>query len=218
MGTLTLPVNDYFYSLQGEGKLAGTPSFFVRLMGCPLHCPWCDTKQAWTQLSKIHTVDEVASVVRQEAKSGFVVLTGGEPLIHPALTVLTKKLQEEGYHLTIETSGIVFLEVACDLLSVSPKLPSTLPGHDPFQPNILRKLIDQAKDYQVKFVVGSMAEVDEVLSLVSANDFIDRKKVLLMPASTNQTEYRATAPQVAQWALENDLRFCPRLHLEVGLK
>ncbi len=218
MATLSLPVNEIFYSIQGEGMLAGVPSLFVRLMGCPLQCPWCDTKHAWTQINKIHTVEEILSAVRQQAKTGYVVLTGGEPMIHPAMTLLTKQLRAEGFHITIETSGIQFMDVVCDLLSLSPKLPSTLPDHDPIKPTVLQKLIDHADDYQMKFVVGNESEVDEVLSLISANHFIDRKKVMLMPSSLNQAEYRDLSPKVARLALENDLRFCPRLHLELGLK
>jgi 7-carboxy-7-deazaguanine synthase len=218
MAAMTLPVSEIFYSLQGEGKLAGVPSLFVRFAGCPLRCPWCDTRYAWdASAGQQKTIDELLAEISR-SPSRYVVLTGGEPLIHSELMPLVTQLRRLEYHVTIETSGVAFQEVACDLLSLSPKLPSTLPDQNPIRPDVLRKLIAQAEDYQVKFVVANSDEVKETLAILDANPYIDRTNVMLMPMSSNQTEYRQSAPQVARWAIEHGLRFCSRLHLELGLK
>ncbi|MCK4629190.1 MAG: 7-carboxy-7-deazaguanine synthase QueE, partial [Sedimentisphaerales bacterium] len=108
-------VNDFFYSLQGEGFLAGVPSVFVRLAGCPLRCRWCDTKYAWDQTAgRDHSIEKIIQTV-QQWPSKFVVITGGEPMINPDLPQLVQKLKASGKHITIETAGIAFIPaLPCD--------------------------------------------------------------------------------------------------------
>jgi organic radical activating enzyme len=113
---------------------------------------------------------------------------------------------------------VVYRKTACDLLSLSPKLPSTLPGKKTFRPSILRKLLADAGDYQVKFVVADEAEVCEALALLDRCDLFDRRNVMLMPQSTTPAEYRKNAKKIARLALKQCLRFCPRLHLELKFK
>src|SRR4030042_292096 len=99
-------INEIFYSLQGEGFLAGVPSVFVRLAGCPLRCRWCDTKYAWDERSgKDYSIEEICQKVRKW-KSKFVVITGGEPMVNPDLPELVQKIKQLRKHITIETAGI----------------------------------------------------------------------------------------------------------------
>jgi len=112
MGKVGLPVIDIFYSIQGEGKLAGVPSIFLRFAGCPIKCPWCDTSYAWNVADAVRmTVDEILPRVRT-CPTRHVVITGGEPLIHPKITDLTTSLRKAGYHVTIETAGVIVRRVA----------------------------------------------------------------------------------------------------------
>lgn len=222
MGKITsLPVIEIFHSVQGEGKLAGVPSVFIRLAGCPLRCPWCDTQYAWDPAKADHlTVDDVIKKIAP-FPARHAVITGGEPLIHPSVATLSRTLISMGYHTTIETAGIVYRKVPCDLLSLSPKLPSTLPDVKTFRPTILRKLMAEAGDYQVKFVVADEPQVLETLELLARHDLhdlFDQKNVMLMPNAQNSSKYRSAAVKIARLALENNLRFCPRLHLELKLK
>jgi 7-carboxy-7-deazaguanine synthase len=61
-----MKVNEIFYSIQGEGFLAGVPSVFIRLAGCPLYCRWCDTKYAWDKTQGTdYDVDEIVRTVQQ---------------------------------------------------------------------------------------------------------------------------------------------------------
>ncbi|MHC4455686.1 MAG: 7-carboxy-7-deazaguanine synthase QueE [Planctomycetota bacterium] len=99
-----MKVNEIFYSIQGEGFLAGVPSVFVRLAGCPLYCRWCDTKYAWDKTQGTdYDVDEIVRTV-QQWPCKFVVITGGEPMIHPDRPIntempsLVQKLKEIGKH------------------------------------------------------------------------------------------------------------------------
>ena len=123
-----LPINELFYSLQGEGTLAGVPSVFVRTSGCNLRCWFCDSyhtswepTHAWLDLEAI--VAEIESYDRAE----HVVLTGGEPMIHEGCIDLISALDERGYHTTVETNGTIFRDAPIDLASISPKLESSTP-------------------------------------------------------------------------------------------
>src|SRR5271168_1155713 len=73
-------ISEIFYSIQGEGGLAGVPSVFVRTSGCKLRCAWCDTPYAsWNPEGEPRTVEEIVAAVQSHAAARHVVLTGGEP-------------------------------------------------------------------------------------------------------------------------------------------
>lgn len=130
-------------TVQGEGKLMGVPSLFIRLQGCNLRCVWrnaegevcrCDTAHSSFEKGEATRVsyEYIMSVV--EANMGsmrHVVITGGEPFLQSAeLIPILDGLHNAGYHVTIETNGTIFdAEVVrrCDLLSISPKLSSSNP-------------------------------------------------------------------------------------------
>jgi 7-carboxy-7-deazaguanine synthase len=124
----------------------------------------------------------------------------------------------EKIHVTIETSAVVYRKVPCDLLSVSPKLPGTVPDLQAFQPAILKELLADAPDYQFKFVVANLKQVCEVTDVLETCSFIDRDRVMLMPNAKTLDRYRKIAPQIAKYALHENLRFCPRLHLGLKVK
>src|SRR5689334_3094147 len=120
-------LSELFYSIQGEGKLTGVPSVFVRTSGCNLRCSWCDTPYtSWKPEGEELSLDEIL-----ERVAGYparhVVVTGGEPMIAPEIVPLTERLRARGLHITIETAGTVVAPVACDLMSISPKLANSTP-------------------------------------------------------------------------------------------
>src|SRR5688500_13111997 len=122
-----MKVSELFYSIQGEGKLTGVPSVFVRASGCNLRCTWCDTPYAsWDPVGEEMTVDEIVRRVA-EFPSRHVVLTGGEPMIMKEIGALSIALKDAGYHITIETAATVFTPVVVDLASLSPKLSNSTP-------------------------------------------------------------------------------------------
>ncbi len=112
----TLPVNEIFYSLQGEGFHTGTPAVFVRLSGCNLRCPFCDTDHsAHTPMS---VGEIVAEVTRHSART--VIITGGEPSLYD-LSDLVDALHTSGRRVHIETNGTRPLPAAIDWVTCSPK-------------------------------------------------------------------------------------------------
>ena len=112
-----MKIAEIFYSIQGEGMLAGTPSVFVRSSGCNLRCVWCDTPYAsWEPEGEDVALEEIlARVTRYRAH--YVVVTGGEPMIAPEIVPLSAALRQMGLHVTIETAGTVFAAVDCGLMS-----------------------------------------------------------------------------------------------------
>lgn len=118
--TLSLPVMEHFYTLQGEGFHQGKAAYFIRLAGCDVGCVWCDVKESW-DVSK-HPLKSISFLIDQvkQTLARIVVITGGEPLMHD-LTVLTSALQESGFQTHIETSGAYALSGNWNWICLSPK-------------------------------------------------------------------------------------------------
>lgn len=118
----TILVHHVWATMQGEGPHAGRPAVFVRLTGCNIRCPACDTDYT-SQRNSLSPV-EVVEVVRAIRQSGLVVLTGGEPL-RQDITKLVRVLLDEGYEVQIETNGTVYRDLPFDnknfMIVCSPK-------------------------------------------------------------------------------------------------
>lgn len=97
----------------------GVSAFFIRLAGCDVGCPWCDTKQSWHRHHPYQAVSQLVAAA-QAAQPKFVVITGGEPLMHD-LGPLTQSLQGQGLRVHLETSGAHTLSGQFDWITLSPK-------------------------------------------------------------------------------------------------
>lgn len=215
-------INEIFYSLQGEGSLAGMPSVFVRLAGCPLRCRWCDTKYAWSESAgKEYTTQEATEKIESYSAS-HLVITGGEPMTNPELPDLLKALDRENLHITIETSGIKFVpDLPCDLMSISPKLSSSTPTgpavaaeHEKvrFDLPALQRLIDNYQ-YQLKFVVDDSDDIEEIGECLTNLKNVNRSNVYLMPQAERLDEYLAKSRMTAELCKQTGFRFSPRLQV-----
>ena len=215
-------VNEIFYSLQGEGFLAGLPSVFVRLAGCPLRCKWCDTKYAWSESAGTdYSIEKIIQTV-QQWPCKFVVITGGEPMINSGLLQLVKQLKALKKHITIETAGIAFVPaLPCDLMSISPKLSNSTPD-DPelagvhedsrLDMAVLRELIANY-EYQLKFVVDCADDLSDIDQILKQIENVDRRKVMLMPQAATRDELLAKSPMAAEMCKSAGFAFCQRLQL-----
>ena len=113
-------VNEIFHSLQGEGFHAGTPALFVRLSGCNLRCPFCDTQHAGgTEMSEPEIVAAVKSLC-PVLRSPLVVVTGGEPALQLTPS-LVDALHAAGCRVAVETNGTLHLPGNVDWVTLSPK-------------------------------------------------------------------------------------------------
>jgi 7-carboxy-7-deazaguanine synthase len=218
-------IAEIFYSLQGEGTLVGVPSVFVRTSGCNLRCIWCDTPYtSWSPEGEEMPLERIAEAV-QEFGARHVVLTGGEPMIAPQVVNLTNRLRQADLHITIETAGTVYAPVACDLMSISPKLANSTPRereggrwaaqHERlrYQPEILKRLITEYS-YQLKFVVMSpedLAEIEKICTNIGA----ERERVVLMPEGTTPDLLRERGHWLAEICKQRGYRYSPRLHVDL---
>ncbi|MEI7954727.1 MAG: 7-carboxy-7-deazaguanine synthase QueE [Verrucomicrobiota bacterium] len=222
-------VSEIFHSIQGEGELTGVPSVFVRTSGCNLRCSWCDTPYAsWHAEGKELEVDNIVDQVR-DVHCRHVVLTGGEPLLARQIHDLATRLKNHGMHITIETAGTMVPDgICCDLASISPKLANSTPRaedvgaawaerHERSRIRLehLREWLDNYP-YQLKFVVSSNGQIEEIQNLL---DSLDRKvppeKVLLMPEGITPEASAACREWVVAACKQHGYRYCHRLHLSL---
>ncbi len=218
MRNVEIQISEIFYSIQGEGLLAGRPSVFIRLAGCPLRCNYCDTKYALDAKTGIKiSIDEIVKQVKKY-KTDYIVITGGEPMICPNLSLLCNAFKK--YHITIETAGIKFIDgLKCGLMSISPKLSNAyLKKSDKklyLKTDRLKKLIKNY-NYQLKFVIEKSEDIKEVEKVLEELKNAARSKVLLMPQAANVSEYIKKSPLVAELCKANGFTFSPRLQLIFG--
>jgi 7-carboxy-7-deazaguanine synthase len=128
-----LPVVETFHSVQGEGVWTGINAFFIRLAGCDVGCPWCDTKHSWN--ARCHPQRLTADLIA-EAKAvnpAIVVITGGEPLMHD-LSCLSSGLRNAGLRVHLETSGAHPFRGSFDWVTFSPK--RFKPPHESIYPQV----------------------------------------------------------------------------------
>ena len=119
-----LPIYERFHSWQGEGLHLGKSAFFIRLHGCPVHCPWCDSAGTWHPEHKPDNIDRMSPLdLADEAFSSgceIVVITGGEPAIHN-LHDLAYELRIRNLPIHIETCGAYPILGEMDWITISPK-------------------------------------------------------------------------------------------------
>lgn len=115
-----LPVMEHFYTIQGEGFHQGKAAYFIRLGGCDVGCVWCDVKESWDATKHPqYSISQLVDFVKA-TPARLVVITGGEPLMHP-LDALTQSLKQAGLEVNIETSGSHPLSGNWDWICLSPK-------------------------------------------------------------------------------------------------
>ncbi len=221
-----LPVNEYFASLQGEGRWLGHPAIFIRFAYCNLGCAWCDTKFTWEPSSfeteQWQSFDRIArfasDIIDQDHRSRtHVVLTGGEPMLHrKQLPELIHQLRgSEFTFFEIETNGLFGpsdeLRELVSWWNCSPKLSNN--GMS-MTTNLNRDAIaalvatDRA---DFKFVVQNEQDIDEIerwyVPLLPAD------RIWLMPEGTTRNRQMQRLPWVTEIARKRGWNVSPRLHI-----
>lgn len=198
-------VNEVFRSVQGEGTMTGVPATFIRLFGCNLRCPWCDTPQNETD---VFTADEQTLASWAKAFGlKWVILTGGEPTIYD-LDPLVQALSSQGHLVALETNGTRGLGMSrIDWVCVSPKL--GVRGGEA----ISRSTLGLADE--LKFVVGNEGDLMEVRRWLDENPW-EGGYVCLQPNSTVpgavEVCYRTVVGEGYPW------RLSVQIHKELGVR
>lgn len=103
-----LDFHTIFHTLQGEGPFTGSPSIFIRLAGCNLQCPWCDTEytQGRQRLHVNELIEHVLRISSENPNTNLIVITGGEPT-RQDIDPLVFKLLALDYYVQIESNGVL---------------------------------------------------------------------------------------------------------------
>ncbi|WP_040610682.1 7-carboxy-7-deazaguanine synthase QueE [Salinimonas chungwhensis] len=215
-----------FETIQGEGFHTGVPSIFIRLQGCPVGCPWCDTKHTWTLDDAFLTTAETVMTKTRESEAFFntagasvlamfdtygyqarhVVITGGEPCMYD-LTAFTRLLHENGYSTQIETSGTY--EIKCvpeTWVTVSPKV--DMKGGLP----VLTSALKRADE--IKHPVAMQKHIEELDVLLERLDGAFSGQICLQPISQQQ---RATDLAI-KTCIERNWRLSLQTHKYIGIE
>ncbi len=220
-----MKIAEIYRSIQGEGLLTGAASVFVRTSGCNLRCWFCDSPfTSWAPEGGDLSVEEIMGQVA-EWDLEHVVLTGGEPMLWSELIPLATALADQKRHITIETAGTLYLPVACDLMSISPKLANSTPDHQRagrwrhrheaarHAPEVIERLIDEYV-YQFKFVVSEPEDCAVVERYLDLFPRLDRSRVLLMPEGVDVAALEARRSWLEPYCAGAGLGYCARRHIE----
>lgn len=170
---------------------------------------------------------EVSAVLGEidQLNMPHVVLTGGEPMLFDSMEELAQGCHEQGRTITIETAGTIHRDIACDLMSISPKLAHSTPD-DPvwgprhererLKPDILQRLID-GYEYQLKFVVNPEQGDDfgEIEALLSGLSNVHPQRVLVMPEGVDAATLHRRGRMLVEPVMARGWRLSPRMHIDL---
>ena len=191
-----LKITEVFFSLQGEALTVGIPTAFVRLTGCPLRCQYCDTEYAFSG-GEWMSYDDILKKIKAYT-SEYVTVTGGEPLAQKACFDFLKLLCDQGFHVSLETSGAIDIEpVDSRVVKV---MDIKTPGSGESDKNMLDNIEHlDAKD-QVKFVICDKDDYEWSRQLVSDKKLNRRCEILFSPSYEE-----LPAKDLADWILRDAL-------------
>ncbi len=177
-----LRITEIFYSLQGESNTVGLPTVFIRLTGCPLRCVYCDTAYAFTGGKKIG----IDAIIAETGQYGtrYVTVTGGEPLAQTGSLELMARLLDQGFMVSLETSG------ALDVSKVDPRVVKVMdlktPGSGELDRNIYQNIQHLTQKDQVKFVIGTDGDYNWSKAILREYDLPNRCEILFSPVMGQQ--------------------------------
>ncbi len=200
-----LKITEIFHSLQGEALQAGLPTVFVRLTGCPLRCVYCDSEYAFYGGEWMHFDDILAEIQRHETP--YVCVTGGEPLAQKRCAELLALLCDEGFRVSLETSGAIDISQSDRRVSRVMDLKTPDSGED--DKNLWANLDELTLNDQLKFVICSRKDYEWSREQLRERKLDSYCEVLFSPA-WGQVDPK----ELAEWILEDRLpvRYQLQLH------
>ena len=235
----TIPVNEMYTCLQGEGKLMGIPHILIRVTGCRLRCQFsnsfCDTPySSWKPEKGRFTYDDVHEFYQKHSHIKHTMITGGGPTLHgEMLQELCKIGKLYDSYITIETEGSEYVNTEADMISLSPKLSNSTPRPGTIMPftgkvvtegdkkkhekwrcnyDAMAMLLDVHPDYQLKPVISSEKDLEEVKKL-QQKLFIPNNKVWLMPEGLERKQLNERRKWLMDICTQQGYNFTDRLHI-----
>ena len=234
-----IPINEIYTCLQGEGKLMGIPHILIRVTGCKLRCQFansfCDTPySSWSPEKGRFSYDDIHNFYEKHSHIKHTMITGGGPTSHPEmLQELCKIGKQYGHYITIETEGSEYVSTVGDLISLSPKLSNSTPRPGTVMPftgkkvtekqkeqhekgrcnyEAMKMLLDVHPDYQLKPVISSEKDLQEVKELQEILS-IPNNKVWLMPEGLEPKQLNKRRRWLMDLCTEQGYNFTDRLHI-----
>lgn len=196
MTAQTLRITEIFHSIQGESSQVGFPTVFVRLTGCPLRCQYCDTAYAFHGGTKWPLADILEKIATYQCR--HICVTGGEPLAQPNCIALLTQLCEQGYQVSLETSGALpIAKVPQDVMII---LDLKTPDSQESTKNDWNNIPLLKPTDQIKFVLCSRNDYDWAVQQIHDKGLSDKAMILFSPS------YQQLDPtQLAEWILQDRL-------------
>ncbi len=200
-----LRITEIFYSLQGETRSLGWPTVFVRLTGCPLRCRYCDTEYAFSGGEWMNFTAIFSQI--KNYQTHYITVTGGEPLAQPDCLPLLTQLCDQGYQVSLETSGAMSLE-GVDL-RVRKIMDIKTPDSNEVEKNRWENLQYLNNKDEIKFVICSEQDYLWCKQQLIDQSLASRCEVLFSPSHE-----QLAASTLADWILRDQLpvRFQMQLH------
>ena len=200
-----LRITEIFYSLQGESRTSGYATVFIRLTGCPLRCEYCDTTYAFKGGEWFSFEDILTEVKKYNTK--YITVTGGEPLAQNRCIDLLQLLCDEGYEVSLETSG------ALDISAVDPRVSRVMdlktPASKEESKNLYQNIELLTSNDQLKFVICDRNDYEWAVGKLNEYDLLNNCEVFF------STSHQQLKPHtLADWILKDQLavRFQMQLH------
>jgi len=201
----SLVINEIFHSIQGESSHTGRPCVFVRLTYCNLRCSYCDTAYAFYD-GKEMSIEEVVGSIRGYSCK-LVEITGGEPLLQPAVHQLMSRLCDDGYEVMLETGGS--LDIGSVDLRVRKIVDFKCPSSTMVNKNLWENVRYLRNGDEVKFVIANREDYDWSKDALTRYGILGRCEVLM------SVVFHDLEPvQLVEWILQDrlDVRFQIQLH------
>lgn len=180
----SLKINEIFFSIQGESSWVGYPTVFVRTSGCHLRCTYCDTTYAYHEGAVQSLKDILAKI--ESFPTRYVCVTGGEPLLQPAVYNLMTELCERGFNVSLETSG----DKDCELVDARVKKIIDVKTPDSGEPEAFAESNLRFADprTEFKFVICSERDFDWAEKFSRQNNLFEKSNVLYSPSFKSVNE------------------------------
>lgn len=200
-----LKITEIFYSLQGEARNTGLPTVFIRLTGCPLRCVYCDTTYAFSG-GEWKSIDSIINVV-EKYNTTHVTVTGGEPLAQKNCIALLKQLVDNGYDVSLETSGAIAVDAVDG--QVVKVIDVKTPASGEESKNRIENFSCLNADDQLKFVICDENDYHWSKNFIKQHQLNNLCEILFSPVQD-----QLDAATLAQWILNDQLnvRFQIQLH------
>ncbi len=223
MKPIRYPVNDCYPCVQGEGMQTGVAMVLLRLQGCEVKCPYCDTRETWS-LDTVHqvapltaalgatpryaclTAEQIAGhITARHRGPAWVLVTGGEPARYD-LRPLAVQLRARGFKIALETSGTAtgHLHAGLDWVCVSPKI--DMPGGKAINAEVL------AGADEIKHVVATPRDIEALDKLLADHTVKKTVQICLQPVSLND----AATALCLQTVIRRGWRLSVQLHKYLG--